>query len=374
MNTINPVRPYMTIKNNPQTPATQPAQPQAPAFKGVIGDRVVKQIAAKEAVTVAGIVGLAAGMIGLSKEKVSDMVESFVNRIKGLQAENENLTQQLKEEKTRAAQEKEAAMREFAADKQRMQDGITHALVEKNLEIEEKEAKIAELQKYEAMAKVKSVDELDIVSPEQFIELLQEAKEAQPVAEQSLLHYLFKGNGQEEFLAQIERSNQILKARSAGITEIQEMKEAYENVGIPIGFDSVYVAQRMMDNALCNNEAGAQINYAPVRKQIQENADAIINPMMEKSYHYTPNEEILEEVSHFYKNLSAGKAKMAKDGWKFEKKSVNSSNRPYYTYVNDKNEKYDIYLSDLANGMLGMGRRTLADGSVSSFANNGYWE
>ena len=120
MNTINPVRPYVTMKNNPQTPNTQPTQPQAPAFKGVIGDKVVKQIAAKEAVTVAGIVALAAGMIGLNKDKVSDMVESFVNRIKGLQTENESLTQQLKQEKTRAAQEKEAAMREFAEDKQRM--------------------------------------------------------------------------------------------------------------------------------------------------------------------------------------------------------------------------------------------------------------
>ena len=204
--------------------------------------------------------------------------------------------------------------------------------------------------------------------------MLKEAEDAEQKAEQSLLNYLFNGNGQEEFLAQMERSNKILKARSSGITEIPEMKEAFEGSKIYIGFSPAYVAQQMMANALKNNEAGAQVNYAPIRKQIQENADAIINPMMKKNYSYEPNEKILEEVSHFYKKLSEGKAKMAKDGWKFEKKSVNSSNIPYYTYVNDKNEKYDIYLSDLASGSFGFGRKTLADGTVFSHMRKDYWE
>ena len=48
MNTISPVRPYMTIKNNPQPSNTQPTQPQAPAFKGLIGQRVIQDITAKK--------------------------------------------------------------------------------------------------------------------------------------------------------------------------------------------------------------------------------------------------------------------------------------------------------------------------------------
>ncbi len=382
MNTINPVRPYVTMKNNPQTPNTQPTQPQTPAFKGVIGDKVVKQIAAKEAVTVAGIVGLAAGMIGLSKDKVSDIVESFVNRIKGLQTENENLTQQIQQEKTRAAQEKaraaqekEALMKDFEQEKQQMQSGITHALVEKDLEVKEKDAKIAELQKYEAMAKVKSVEELDVVTPQQFVELLKEAEEANPKAEQSLLNYLFNGNGQEEFLEQIERSNKVLKARKDGITQIPEMEMAYENAGVYIGYDPAIVAQRMMERALMNSEQGVQVNYPPVRRQILENANAIILPMMDKCFHYNnSNEKILSDVSEFNNAIASNKAELIKKGWIFEQRNVNSKGRPYYTFVNDKKEKYDIYITDLASHSFGFGRTTYADGSVDAWTTNGYWE
>lgn len=373
MNTINPVRPYVTMKNNPQTPNTQPTQPQAPAFKGVIGDKVVKQIAAKEAVTVAGIVALAAGMIGLNKDKVSDMVESFVNRIKGLQTENESLTQQLKQEKTRAAQEKEAAMREFAEDKQRMQDGITHALVEKNLEIEEKDAKIAELKKYEAMAKVKSVDELDIVSPEQFLELLQEAKEAQPIAEQSLLNYLFKGNGQEEFLAQLERSNKILKAREDGITNILEMQEAYENSKLPLGMGSVHVTQTIAERVLKRNEAGTQICYLPVRKVITDNLDALLQPMKKNGYYYNDTSKIINDVVDFHTKLANGKNDLIKRGFEFTGKQVHENGRPYYSFNNVReNTKYDIFLEDLAYGNYGFGRTTFANGKVST--NSKAWD
>ena len=376
MNTINPVRPYVTLRNNPQ-PSTEQTT-QSPAFKGALGDTVVKKIANKEALKATGIVAMAAGLIGLSKDKVNDIVESLVDRIYGLQNQNDALTKELQETKESSMQKENNMRAEFAERERNLRNTYGQAINQKdtemNIAIAEKDAKIAELQKYEGMAKVKSVDELDIVSPEQFIELLKEAEDAEQKAEQSLLNYLFNGNGQEEFLAQMERSNKILKARSSGITEIPEMKEAFEGSKIYIGFSPAYVAQQMMANALKNNEAGAQVNYAPIRKQIQENADAIINPMMKKNYNYQPNEKILEEVSYFYKKLSEGKAKMAKDGWKFEKKSVNSSNIPYYTYVNDKNEKYDIYLSDLASGSFGFGRKTLADGTVFSHMRKDYWE
>ena len=78
MNTINSIRPYVTVKNNQQTPNTQPTQPQAPAFKGAIGQKVVQDITAKKAVTAAGILAMVGGMIGLSKEKVSD-VNALIN-------------------------------------------------------------------------------------------------------------------------------------------------------------------------------------------------------------------------------------------------------------------------------------------------------
>ena len=101
----------------------------------------------------------------------------------------------------------------------------------------------------------------------------------------------------------MERSNKILKAKQDGILKMEEMKQAYENVGIIIGHDSAYVAQQMMQNALMNNEAGARITYPPVRVQVEQNADAIINPMMNKEYRNTSNKEMLDKVVEFYNNL-----------------------------------------------------------------------
>ena len=206
MNTISSVRPYMTIINNSQVSTNQSYKSQAPAFKGDIGRKVLQDITAKRPVTVASILAMVGGMLGLSKDKVSDVMEELVGKIQSLMGKNEELeSQNLELNKTliNIKSEKEAAKKNFEDEKQQMQAGITHALVEKDLEIAKKDAKIAELQRYEGMAKVKSVDELDIVSPEQFVELLKTVKDAQPQAEASLLNYLFKGNGQEEFLAQM---------------------------------------------------------------------------------------------------------------------------------------------------------------------------
>ena len=69
MNTINPVRLNLNLKNEPQSPVVQPTSPVSTTFKGVIGDKVVKQIANKEAVTAASILALVGGMLGLSKDK-----------------------------------------------------------------------------------------------------------------------------------------------------------------------------------------------------------------------------------------------------------------------------------------------------------------
>ena len=374
MNTINTIRHNMTIRNSSQTPINQQAQTQIPAFRGALGDKVVKEIANKKALTTTGIVAMAAGLIGLSKDKVNDIVDSLVDRIYGLQNKNDALVKELQETRVDANQKETKMRAEFNDNERRLRDSFSATLQQKNAEITEKDAKIAELQKYEGMAKVKSVDELDIISPEQFLELLQEAKDSQLKAEESLLNYLFNGNGQEEFIAQIERSNKILKAREARITDIPEMRDAFNNITVRnMGYNSVYFAQNMMKKVLQNSEKGVQINYPPIRKQVQENADAIINPMKNKFYTYSTNEKILNEVTDFYKNLDSNKERLKNEGWIFEQRSVNSENKAYYTYVNDKNEKYDIYVEDLAYGSFGYGRKTLADGRVYSYHTDGYW-
>ena len=154
------------------------------------------------------------------------------------------------------------------------------------------------------------------------------------------------------------------------------MLEKYSKLNFAIGYDSVYVAQNMMKNALINDLKGTYVNYPPIKKQIIENANAIINPMKtERKYPDLSNEEVLNTVSEFHEKLASQKEKLMKEkGLRFEQKNINSKNRPYYSFVNNENEKFDIYLEDLARGDLGFGRWTYADGSVDSWTKNGYWE
>lgn len=379
MNTINPVRPYMTMKNDPQSPVTQPTQPQAPAFKGVIGQKVVQDITAKKAVTAAGILAMVGGMIGLSKEKVSDVMEELVGTVKGLMGKNEELEKQnleLKKTLINTKSEKDLLQRQVNYNEDVITT-YTNEIAQKNDIITEKDAKIAELQKYEAMAKVKSVEEIDTILPEQFLELLQEAKDAEPEAEASLLNYMLNGVGQEKFLEQLERSNKILKAREDRITNIQEMQEAYENLKLPLGYSSVNVVQTLAEHVLKNNEQGAMVNYPPVKKVIIDNLEALTQPMKKDDYYYKSTAEIIKQVEDYYANLELNKSAILKEGYQFVGRKVNKNGRPYYSfYHNQENKKYDIYLGDLACNppSRGNARTTTADGTVYTNAGDGYWD
>ena len=75
MNTITPVQAKVNLYNNQQIISKK--QSHNPTFKGALGDKVVKQLVNKEKLTVAGILALTAGVIGLNKEKVSDVIESL---------------------------------------------------------------------------------------------------------------------------------------------------------------------------------------------------------------------------------------------------------------------------------------------------------
>lgn len=371
MNTITSVKPYVGLKNTPQT--TTPQTPQQPAFKGQLGKEVVKKVMNKEAVTVASVLAMMAGLIGFNKEKVSDVIEEFLNKIRGLQSEKDDLSKQLEQTRADASKKVEDA-REIAVDNERrLIESYNTALKDKDNIINQKDAKIAELEKYQALAYVKSVNDLDIITPEQFLEILNEAKVAQPKAEASLLNYLFNGNGQEEFLAQMERSNKILKARQDKILDIPEMNKAFEDCKLGIGYDPYHVAQGMIKKVLVNNDIGARINYPPIRRQILLNADAITKPMINPTYYYHSNDKILEDVAEFYQKFEINKKELMNQGWTLEGKAINENNGFPYLSFSKNGEKMDIYLSDVAYHNFGFARITKADGTVLDYTNNNYW-
>lgn len=369
MNTINSVRPYMALRNNPETSTTQPQQPQALAFKGQLGRQVVEEISIKKDVTAASILALVGGVFGLSKDKVSDVMEELVGKINSLMSNNEELKQQNNELKIDLTRAKNANT-DLQNDLERTRTWLRENSQEDANIIAEKDAEIDKLQKYKAMAEVKSVDELDVVSPEEFIQLLNESKEALPKAKESLLTYLFKGTGQEEFLKHMERNNKILKAKRAGITKMEEMNEAYNKAGSYIGSEPESLVPGLMEEILTYNEVGAQISYPPIRAQVEKNADALINPMMNPNYRRTSNKEVLEKVSKFYEELAIQTEKFEiKNNCKFESRNLDCKGRPYYTFTKNVGGKMDIYLDLLEKG-LWYSRITYPDGRVED--NYGY--
>lgn len=374
MNTITSVKPYVGLKNTPQT--TTPQTPQQPAFKGPLGKEVVKKVMNKEAVTVASVLAMMAGLIGFNKEKVSDVIEEFLNKIRGLQSEKDDLSKQLEQTRADASKKVEDA-REIAVDNERrLIESYNTALKDKDNIINQKDAKIAELEKYQALAYLRPVSELDIVTTEDFVATLKEAQEAMPKVEKSMIEFLFNGTGQEEIMTQLERNNKILKAKQDGITKIPEMQKTYESSKTYIGLDPYMVFQYMMKRALLHDEkACEQLNYPPIMRQVLMNADALSQPLMKKNNYYREtNGGILMELTNSSFKLQENKNKLIKQGWELEGREMHANGRPYYRFTKD-GVKMDIYVEDMAAGNFGYCRTIDARGNVShGLVLKEYWE
>ena len=371
MNTINPVRLNLNLKSEPQSPVVQPTSPVSTTFKGVIGDKVVKQIANKEAVTVASILALVGGMLGLSKDKVADVMESLVAKVKGLMGENAELEKQnleLKKTLVNTKGERDIALKEVESLNAVKDSVIEHY----KSTISEKDAKIAELQKYEAMARIKSLDDTETVMPDQAIAVLKEIAANDEAAHNSLFSYIMSGKGQEEFLKQIERNEILLKARKDRVTEIPEVKKEIDAVledGCRVlGYDSYNTACEMLGRTLAINPKGAYLNSPALYKQVKENAEALINPLRQESYYYnTSVDKAMKESLEFQKRVEDTVRKLEQAGWEYESEVLNGASafQSYKTFVNRKEGHIrDYSLSDLSAGFLGVFRLKDLEGNL----------
>lgn len=382
MNTIVSVKPYINTKNNTTGPMSQPVQTSTPAFKGVIGQQVVKDITAKKAVTATSILALVGGIIGLSKDKVSDVFESLIEKVNGLMGEKAELEQQnleLKKTLVNTKSEKDMAKQEIEV----LKTNINGIIAEKNEEIAAKDAKIAELQEYEAMAGVKSIGELDdIITPEQFINLINETKEAAPNAEKSLENFLFIGNGQEEFLTQMARINKLNEAKNLGMTNIPEMNDAFIELEKSI-FVHKYPGDTMLDmmqKVLKSSEKGYQVAYPPIKNQIMKNADALAK-VLDKKFGWANSESVKERSKNvfesaikFHNGIATEKKKLESQGWKYADRNVHKNGKIYYTFNKEGGCLFKIYLEDLSVGLTRKGLMTNSEGVRYSDMPPSYWD
>ena len=282
------------------------------AFRGNLGDKFVKEIVNGSYVTPERVLEEVKGTFGISKDKLKDVFESFINRIRNMSEEKVNLRKQLHEAERkilRFPKEKEQAVENTREEMRKSYESFVAA---KNNEVSAKDKELQEArsiaEKFKPAYSVKSIEEIGIVMPDKAIEVINEMAAKRKAACSSMLEYLFTGKGQEEALAQIERNNILFKARKDGIFNIKDVDEVYSKnlkKGVRSMYDFDYTIE-LISHALEESSKGNYILSPVIKAQIKKNAMALLSPMANtKADKYANNSlvRIEEDLDKQLKNV-----------------------------------------------------------------------
>lgn len=320
MNTISAVTPTQV-----QNPTPVNAQKQNHVnFTGNLGDKFVRQVINGTDIDPKAILSEAKGTFGLKSEKVEDIMESFIGKVKELFSDNMKLQGKLNDAERKIynfPDEKQQAINETTT---RLQQSFSQTISAKNQEITAKDKEVAQMKaevaKYEPMVKVKSVEELDTIMPDKVSEILDELAEHKIEARKSMFDFLMTGKGQEDALTQVERNNQIMKARQDGMFNIPELDKKWNSITRqeeiwPSG--DIHFTLNMIENALTGHPNGVYLSSPVIKAQVKNNAMAILTPMANGSKSNLENiekqlTERLNNVEKFHKGFAAGIEKYKK--------------------------------------------------------------
>ena len=320
MNTISAVTPTQV-----QNPTPVNAQKQNHVnFTGNLGDKFVRQVINGTDIDPKAILSEAKGTFGLKSEKVEDIMESFIGKVKELFSDNMKLQGKLNDAERKIynfPDEKQQAINETTT---RLQQSFSQTISAKNQEIAAKDKEVAQMKaevaKYEPMVKVKSVEELDTIMPDKVSEILDELAEHKIEARKSMFDFLMTGKGQEDALTQVERNNQIMKARQDGMFNIPELDKKWNSITRqeeiwPSG--DIHFTLNMIENALTGHPNGVYLSSPVIKAQVKNNAMAILTPMANGSKSNLENiekqlTERLNNVEKFHKGFAAGIEKYKK--------------------------------------------------------------
>ncbi len=317
-----------TVGFNPNySTANVKSHNSTPAFKGALGDKFVSKLARGEVVEAKEVMEAVKGTFGPKSEKVADVVESLLGRVQVLTSNNEaNLKGRQIAERKLADVPKQIQDAELKTATE-MRESFEATLKAKNAELAAKDAELKAAKeyaaKYEPMAKVKSIEELDVVMPDQAIETLNDMVAHKVEATDSMLNFLMSGKGQEAALAQIERQNVIQKANIDGVTKIPDVEKALnsvkQNENMYPGTHPLWFANSMISNALNGNSKALYLESKAIRNQVKENAMGLLSPMCDNKYSNMSEEAVSKELDKtfdnaikFHKNLAKGKEKLTK--------------------------------------------------------------
>jgi hypothetical protein len=192
-------------------------------FKGKLGDKFVSDIVAGKVVKPDEVMNAVKGTFGPKTEKVADVVESLLGKVQVLSqqgvkdakvisdanAKLDKVPNQISE----AVHKREAELVKY----------YTETIAKKDEELANAKKFV---EKYEPMAKVKSIEEIGIVMPDEVIKMADDMISHKVEARASMGEYLFNGKGQEKALEQIERNNVIQSAYDNGTVNIPEVNDA----------------------------------------------------------------------------------------------------------------------------------------------------
>lgn len=296
-------------------------------FTGNLGDKFVNQILNGSTVKPNDVIKEMKGTFGIKTDKAEDIMESFIGKVKQLFKDKNSLTMKVNEQERKInafPDEKRDAVWDAEA---KVRESFQSVIKSKNEEVAAKDRELADmkskLEKYQQVVKVKSVEEIDTIMPDKAIELIDEMIKNKIPSRKSMADFLLSGKGQEDALAQLERNNMLMKARRDGITEISEVKAKIDNdmhnSGIWFNNDS-YFTLNMIGDALKGCSKGGYLKSPVIKKQVKENAMAILTPMANERYYNESVgalskklDETLDYVVKYHDGIAKGTEKIKKN-------------------------------------------------------------
>lgn len=281
------------------------------AFRGALGEKFVREITVNQRTVSANeLLQASKGkLMGLDSGKVVDIFEAFSSSLVRETREKLSLKERIESFKKELPERIQEAIKHT---EESIFSSVRPVLENKDKEIAKRDRIIAELKQYEAMAKVKSIEELDVVMPETAIATAQAMKEHAKEAQESMLTYLLTGKGQEAVLEQTERSNILTKAMADGVTKLPEVSEATNDLRFA---EPLYFLTSLMETAL-RDDRGAVVVVPAIKAQIKTNITGLLAPHYSSRFSNTTEKGVsenldrrLEDLVQFHTNLNAQKEK-----------------------------------------------------------------
>lgn len=339
-------------------------------FKGIIGDTLLKEMPKGKFPELKKVISKTKGSFGFFKDVyVKDVLESLLNALKRLSVDNSlknaeilNLQNQLKN----LENEKES-LKLSLENKDGNIESLAKELDLMKLALKEKNEL---LQKKEQMFKVKSLNELDVPTPGEVLNIIEELDYDFEKGYKSLANYLYQGYGQEVFLKQLERINLMQKAKVDGMFNIAMIKDVLNSShkNKKIQADSYNYALDSLRNLLILDPIGDNLESKTMREQIKNNAEALINPLKDSKYYYSNSvEKTLNDVQEAKSYIDKSCDEIEKRGLRKTGKVIEAGDlkKSYVVFKDDKrNEFYDYSIQDLMCGFLGCYRLRNYDGKI----------